>query len=91
MEQRKMQQTVGELRKKAIMQTFDRRQLKRYENAGDKTNAERLRGIMADRQKEIETLRKRMNNQRQNNGMSCRWLTTKSKVLAYRGEKHDGK
>ena len=48
MELREIQQTASELRKKAIMQTFDQRQLKRYENAGDKANAERIRGIMAD-------------------------------------------
>ena len=76
MELCEMQHTASELRKKAIMQTFDRRQLKRYENTGDKANAERIRGIMANRQNEIETLRKTMNNQRRSNGISCRWIAT---------------
>ena len=86
MELREMQQTATELRKKAIQQSIDRKILKRYENAGDKVNAERIRGIMAERQKKIETLRKTINNQRRSNGISCRWLST-SQILEVK--KHD--
>lgn len=75
MEQREMQQTVGELRKKASVLSFYQRLLKKYEAAGDKVNAEKIREIMADEKKDIKTLRTRMNNQRQSNGVSCRWLS----------------
>lgn len=89
MAQGEMQQIVGKICKKASVQSFYQRLLKKYESAGDKVKAERIRGLMANNKKDVETLRTRMNNQRQNNGMCCRWLTTKSKIKAYRGEKHD--
>lgn len=70
-----MQNTVDELKKKTIIQSFDRRQLSRYEIARDTKNADRIRNIVNERQKEIDRLRDTVTRQRRDKGISCRWTT----------------
>lgn len=70
-----MQNTVDELKKKTIIQSFDRRQLSRYEIARDTKNADRIRNIVNERQKEIDRLRDTVTRQRRDKGISCCWTT----------------